>query len=148
MPTIPYTINADLFAERPQLEDGNISFTPYHIEAADIINRTINTKWYKDNSAQRSMDFRVTPFDPALLSDSGAQVKRLATFQTLKLIYESLITGPDDENIMQMDRFIGRYNDELELVMDEGIDYDWNDDGTIQPDEKAEKPAVRTIVRQ
>jgi len=143
-----YTVNGDLFEVRPQLEAQNVSFTDQHDESTRVINRTLESKWYFGDAKDRGIDPRNVRFDPDLMLNSAIQIKKLATFLALKLIYERFITGFDDEvNQMLMQMYEKRYKDELELVLDLGIDYDWDDSGTIDDGEDLNEPNVRTLHR-
>lgn len=143
-----YTVNGDLFEVRPQLEAQNESFKDQHDESTRVINRTLESKWYFGDAKGRGIDPRVVRFNPDLMLDSATEIKKLATFLAIKLIYERFITGFDDEvNQLLMQMYENRYKEELELVLDLGISYDWDDSGTIDNGEEINEPQVRTLHR-
>ena len=157
-----YCTDEDLVAKRPKiLTYGVTSFesgdTDVISEATEIIDRVIEARWYREAAGNFGYDFRDTPFNQERLDgyDSDAenpaantQLKRLAIYKSLELAYEYLMKdSPDQDGFeRQMDNFAKKYKEELAIVLDVGLNYDWDAGGVVTSDEKYQK-STRTLER-
>jgi len=142
-----YCIDSDLVKYRPNiLELGVSDWTEQREEAYELINRVLQARWYRKVAPEMGYDPNVTLFDPTQIK-TGA-LTRLEAFKTLELAYMHLMKdSPESDGFERnMDTFRKRYNEELELVLAVGIDYDWSDSGTFDDDEVYLR-APRRLVR-
>ena len=148
-----YCTDNDLLLKRPKILNYGVSTfesgdTDVISEATEIINRVIEARWYRETAGNFGYDFRDTPFNQDSLSNDGVQLKRLAVYKSLELAYEFLMKdSPDQDGFeRQMNNFAKKYKEELAIVLEVGIDYDWDAGGTITSDEKYQQ-STRTLER-
>jgi len=144
-----YCDDSDLVDKRPKILTYGVStFEDQITEATSIINRIIEARWYREAAGNFGYDYRETQFDPDNLLDSETQLKRLAVFKSLELAYELLMKdAPDQDGFeRQMNNFAKKYKEELAIVLDVGLNYDWDAGGAITSDERYQKSA-RTLER-
>jgi hypothetical protein len=142
-----YSTDEDIKKIRPNvLQLGVSDWLNQHEDAFAIINRALIGKWYKAISAEYCIDWRVTEFDPDLVDID--QVKRLSSYKALELLYLYLMKdSPEPDGFeREVSLFRSRYNSELLEVLAIGINYDWDDSGTVEADEKYQ-PQIRRLQR-
>jgi hypothetical protein len=142
-----YSTDEDIVKIRPNVLTVGVSdWQTQHEESFDIINRALIGKWYKAIADEYGVDWRVTPFDPDLVDID--QVRRLASYKALELLYLYLMKdSPEADGFeREMTLFRNRYNDELMEILAIGINYDWDESGTIEPDETYQ-PKIRRLQR-
>ena len=142
-----YSVDADLVKIRPNILGFGIeSWKDQHIEATSYINRILESRWYKEVASNNNVDWRVTAFDSDKVDAS--QVKQVACYKTLELVYLYLMKdSPDADGFeREMKIFQKLYATEIDLVLSLGVNYDWDDDDTIQQDERLQ-PRFRRLVR-
>lgn len=144
-----YCIDTDLLKYRPDiLSLGVDSWTVQREEAFSIINRFISSRWYKFTAPEMGCDPSLNLFDSTKIgSESLTSLKRLECFKTLELAYMYLKKDfPEPDGFERNEKaFRQRYNEELESIMAEGIDYDWTGSGTIESEEKAVRYSRRLV---
>lgn len=131
-----YCTDSDLVKYRPNIMDlGVDSWQQQREESYALINRVIQARWYRAVAPEMGYDPNVTLFDPTQIRTGT--LTRLECFKTLELAYMSLMIDSPEESGFErnMKTFRNRYNEELELVLAVGIDYDWSDSGTYDDDE-------------
>jgi hypothetical protein len=157
-PITVYAEDADLLLIRPDiLSLGEASWDEMHTEAFAVINRAIDVMWYRSAAAERGLswyasssalvDLSAYPFDPALLLSAATQLKRLGCFKAFELIYAALTKGTEDVFANLRDYYAGQYEAELKAVAASGLDYDWDEGGTLADSEKSEPAQPRRLVR-
>jgi hypothetical protein len=142
-----YCVDSDLLKYRPNiLSLGVDEWSSQREEAYSIINRVIQTRWYRKVAPEMGYDPNVTLFDADLIREST--LTRLEAFKTLELAYMILMKdSPEADGFERnMKTFRDKYNEELELVLAQGIDYDWSGSGTFDDDEVYLR-APRRLVR-
>jgi hypothetical protein len=142
-----YCEDQDMQEIRPNILDlGVSSWLNQRKEAFENINRVIANRWYRKVAIQKSVDAFTEEFDPDKVKEDS--LKRLACFKALELAYMFLMKDSSEPDGFErnMKTFRNRYNEELELVLAFGVEYDWDGDGTITPDEKNIR-TVRRLVR-
>jgi hypothetical protein len=153
-----YCTYDDILDKRPALKNNNGGpFQDQLKEAKVLVDEDLELYWYRPAADKRDIDWSESDyaFDPTSLisqtgstTDSTKRVKRLAVLKSLQLIYEYLSKDSKDDNYLAMsDRFKDQYNAELNRVVKAGLDYDWDDDDTLEDTEKAAKPRGRRLVR-
>lgn len=131
-----YCVDSDLLKYRPNiLSLGVDSWEDQREEAYGMINRVLLTRWYRKVAPEMGYDPNVTIFDPTQIKEGS--LTRLEAFKTLELAYMILMKdSPEADGFERnMKTFRDKYNEELELVLAQGLDYDWSDSGTFDDDE-------------
>ncbi len=143
-----YHDHSDLEDIRPDIHNYGVSdFTERMEEAEEIINRTLDSRWYRNVALDAGLDWRETPFNSALVLNTS-QLTRLACYKSLELIYLFLMKEAVEPDAFerQMKLFQSLYKQELSEVLQAGIDYDFDESGDISSDEKSQ-PSVRRLIR-
>ena len=147
--TILFHSEDDLVEVRPNiLLYGVTDFEAQMQKSEDIINRVLESRWYRAKATDQKINFESTVFDPALLLNADGQLKTLAVYKSLQLIYLHLMkeTPEEDGFERQMGTFKKLYAEELAEVLASGLDYDWDDSGTIEAGENIQ-PQIRRLQR-
>lgn len=131
------------------LELGVLAWDDQHDAAALIINRDIDVGWYREACAGRSFNsalypsnrflyYQAIPFDSKKLLNAAMQLKRLGCYKALEIIYGTLAKDAKDDPFREQSKdFKALYEAELKAVLKAGLDYDWDDSGTIDATESA-----------
>jgi len=144
-----YCDDDDLVAQRPKiLSLGVATWATQIAEATTIINRALETRWYRQACREYELDYRAYAFDPDLLLNAADQLTRLGTFKSLELAY--MVLQKDSPEADAFERHAGSYRKlygtELAEVLAQGLDYDWDDSGAIGDTEKR-MPSMRRLKR-
>jgi len=143
-----YCSEDDLVKIRPDIMNlGVADWTDQIVEAGIIIDRSLDTDWYRSIAENNDLDWRTSPFDRDLLLSISTQLKRLGCYKTLELAF-LFLTKPMVEDVFEQGRkvFHKMYMDELNQALISGFDYDWDEDASIAAGEKT-LPQVRRLVR-
>jgi len=142
---MPYSSDSDLIKVQQDIMDLSVpDWADQHIEAERVINRDVETKWYRPVSS----DIGVTAiFNPALII--ATDLTMLSVFKALELAYLFMVHNTTDEHfIKKMELFRLRYETELESIISNGLVYDWLGNGdTSQPIYSANQSRFRRLVR-
>lgn len=121
------------------------SFDNDHAEAKADIDRIIDLAWYRPQFRARTGsniellgDSQL--FDPDLMLNAETQLKKLTAFRCLgKYVCPKLAKFVDENDTWgnRAKHFLAEFEEELERVLAIGIDYDWDNSGVIENDEKA-----------
>jgi len=132
-----YCTNEDLVKVRPAILDlGVADWATQILKAGVEIDRSVESLWYRRNAEDTSIDWRVTPFDRALLLNAVEQLTTLGVYKSLEHIYLYLMKHSSQDVFKgEMETFRDRYKVELKEVLLFGLDYDWDQDGTVDPAE-------------
>lgn len=125
-----FSEDKDLVAIVPDILDlGIYSFADEHAKAEFDIKREIRAIWWPRTGRPGEMD-------EAQLTDS--QWTRASAYLVLwKYALPQLTNWVDGDRFREMISFYrDLYNQELEKVFADGVEYDFDDDGTVQDDEK------------
>jgi hypothetical protein len=142
-----YSTDSDLVAIRPNILGlGVTAWTAKHDEAATLINRALESMWYKRAAEEHEVDWGDTPFDSSKVDKT--QLVRLSCYKVLELAYLYLMKDSPEADGFAREReiFARMYNDELNAVLQTGISYDWDASGTVETDERCE-PRYRRLQR-
>lgn len=125
-----YNTDKDMQRYRPNILNlGVETWEDQREEAADIINRAIDMRWYRKVAREFGHDYRETPFNPDLVVGG---LTRLGAFKSLELAYMRLKKDGQDDGYAKLEKeFRKLYGEELELVLTSGIDYDWDGSGDV-----------------
>jgi hypothetical protein len=136
-----YATNADLLALVPSVYDqGESDFTDELVMATADVQRDIEVEWLKQGFRKGDGNTR---FDADLLV--GTQWKRATMYKALAdYIMPSLSPFREDDSFqLQMKFYKSRYAEETGAEFARGIQYDANDDGTIDDTDYFEAPQDR-----
>lgn len=147
---MPYCTEDDLEQVRPNIMQlGVDGWDDQLAEADSIINRVLESRWYRAACKEYNTDYRQTPFDSTKLLSAATQLTRLATYKTLELAYLYLQKdkgGDDDPFSKQAGDFRKLYTTELSEVLAYGLDYDWDASGDLDYTEQ-KMPVTRRLAR-
>jgi len=132
-----YCTDNDLLIYRSNiLSLGVDSWETQREEAYKIINRMITVRWYNKIAPEMGIDPTLTEFDPAkVLSD---QLKRLECYKTLEFAYMLLMKDSPEADGFERNMllFSKLFNSEFNSIINLGLDYDWDNSGSISVGEK------------
>jgi len=144
-----YSTDADLVKIRPNILGlGVAEWDDKHKQVFDIINRVLISRWYRNTAYSMGVEnWRETPFDPELVDET--QLFTLSCYKVLELIYMNLMKDSPEPDGFEREMGIFRklYNAELKELLGLGINYDWDDSGTIDPDDEKYIPSTRRLRR-
>jgi hypothetical protein len=125
-----FSQDSDLVALVPDILDfGIASFATEHAKAQTDLTRTIRNEWWYKKQIAGEMN-------PAYLTDS--QWTRCNSYLVLwKYALPQLTNWVQDDRFLNMITFYQqRYNEELVAVFADGVEYDDDNSGTIEDDER------------
>lgn len=125
-----FSTDSDLTNIIPDILDLGIdSFLEEHAKAEEDIKREIRRKWWPKTGFKGEMDV-------TLLTDS--QWTRANSYLVLwKYALPQLTNWVDGDRFQNMiDFYKARFAEEMDAVMQDGVEYDYDDDGTITDKEK------------
>lgn len=118
------------------LDFGIDNFIEEHARAQAELEREIRNKWWHRTGRDGEMD-------TSLLTESQ-WTKANAYLVLWKYALPKLTNWVDNDRFLQMiDFYRVRYGEEVEAVFADGVEYDFDEDGTVQNDEKLPKPLNR-----
>lgn len=144
-----YATDTDLLVFRPNVLDyGVADWTAQHAEAKRRIDRLLDVRWYRPQAAERGLDWRATPFDSDRLLQAANQLKTLAVYAAFSLVY-GYLTRDGEADVFERLRGVyeALFERELEAVLAEGLDYDWDDSAAIDDDERQGRTWPNRLVR-
>jgi len=125
-----FSTDSDLTAIVPDILSLGISaFTDEHAKAEEDIKREIRRKWWPRTGYKGEMD-------ETLLTDS--QWTRANVYLVLwKYALPQLTNWVEGDRFREMiDFYRDLHSQEMEAVFNDGVEYDYDEDGTVQNDEK------------
>jgi len=144
-----YCTNSDLTDVRPKILSYGVSDWADQIaEATRVINRALETRWYRQACQEYEVDYREIQYDADLLLNATTQLTKLGVYKSLEIIYKYLMKdSPTDDGFkMQAEFFAKEYMQELSEVLAQGLDYDWDESGALYYTEKR-MPQMRRLQR-
>tara|TARA_R110000823_G_scaffold19307_3_gene59603 strand:+ start:232 stop:690 length:459 start_codon:yes stop_codon:yes gene_type:complete len=134
---MPFSTDSDLADLVPDiLELGIVSFADKHANAQADIERELRIKWWPKKRLSFSDSHTYSEMDASKLVDS--QFTRVSAYLVLwRYSLTQLTNWVQDDRFVQMIEFYkARYNEELEAILDDGVEYDVDGSGTITDYEK------------
>jgi hypothetical protein len=136
-----YSTDADVIEYEPTIKEyGVIDFSSYHAKTTADIQRHLRIEWWP-RVRRSSQPLRY--FDRGLEMDTtklnAAQLKRAAVYHVLSYYILPQLTKHDaepDRFRMMIDFYKARFRDELDMVLQDGVEYDFDNDGTVEDAEK------------
>lgn len=126
-----FSTDTDLTDLQPDiLSLGISSFADYHADAQADIEREIRVKWW-------SMTGYTGELDTTLLT--ATQWAKASAYLVLWKYALPQLTNwiPDDRFQIMMAHYKSMYAEEMAAVFADGVEYDYNDDGTVSDSEKS-----------
>jgi hypothetical protein len=118
------------------LEFGIDNFIDEHATAQAELEREIRNRWWHRSG-------KAGELNTSLLTESQ-WTKANAYLVLWKYALPKLTNWVDNDRFLQMiDFYRNRYGEEMEAVFADGVEYDDDEDGTVQDDEKLPKPLNR-----
>ena len=123
-----YSTDADLVKVQQNILDLGVSnWNDQHDESALIIDRDVTIAWYQSAASAIGIS---DGFNSDLVIPDD-QFLRLSVYKTLELAYLFLMQDAEEDPFrIKMKLFAGKYDVEFNKVIDDGISYDWNQDGS------------------
>lgn len=132
-----YCTDIDLLTYRPNILSLGVEDWENQREYAyEIINRVIESRWYRQAAEELNVDYLEVVFNPELVEEG--YLTRLECFKALELIYMYLKKdSQESDGFARLEKeFRNRYNEELDIILAMGITYDWDQSGAISYDER------------
>jgi len=141
----------DLLKYQPDILNYGIDeFTEEHAKAREDILRRVRLEWW--GRAKQYYSFEGNSFhaqmEPERLTES--QFNRCAVFRVLSEYALPQLTkwnpsGDEDKFQVMMKHYHQRYNEEFEAILMDGIQYDFDEDGVVQDDERVSLNTLKLI---
>jgi hypothetical protein len=132
--------NVDLLYYQPDILDYGIEdYTTEHDRAREDVLRRLRTEWYQQaRPINRHTGLLDNEMDVTRLNES--QFTRCAVYRVLAEYILPQHTkwnasGDEDKFQIMMKHYAKKYDEEFELVMRDGIEYDWDGDSTYEDHE-------------
>lgn len=140
--------DADLIEYQPDILNYGIDeFTDYHTKAReDILRRLRNVWWDRAKSYNSTAGTSYLEMDADRLTESQftrCAVYRVLSEYALPQLTKWNATGDEDKFQVMMNHYAKKYDEEFNAILLDGVDYDYDGDGTVQDDERETIDAVR-----
>jgi len=145
-----YCNEDDMEKIRPKIMELGVDGWDDQIAEADaVIDRVLETRWYRKAAEDMGLDFRETPFNRDQLLEQVTQCTRLGCYKTLELAYLYLMKDAAEADAFerQAKTFRELYTKELSEVLATGLTYDWDADGEITDTTEVLVPVTRRLAR-
>ena len=140
-----YATVDDLLVVEPTITDyGVLDWETELTRSETEINRLLRVRWY--SSYKKSMS-TTNEFDASLLTDS--QFTQATVYHALAYHICPKLTQFDTEGDKfseMMKYYAGRFEHEMDLILREGVQYDFDGDGTVETNE--DDPVVSLRLRR
>lgn len=123
------------------LDYGIDEFTDEHAKAQLDIERRLRNEWWGRSKTYNSFNgnSKFAELDTSKLTES--QFTRCAVYRVLSEYALPQLTkwnasGDEDKFQVMMNHYHKKYNEEFVAILHDGVEYDFDDDGTVQDDER------------
>lgn len=135
-----YTTDADLLEYEPQIKEyGIIDFTDYHAKTTADVQRYLRIHWWPRVSRSYSTSTIRTNVEMDTTKLQASQLKRASAFHVLAYYILPQLTqhgAEPDRFRMMIDFYKAKWQEEIDFVLQDGVEYDYDADGTIGTTEK------------
>ncbi len=136
-----YATDSDVLEIEPRIKDfGVIDFTADHTKTTADIQRLLRIEWWPRVSRQSSTKyFSGAGLEMDNTKLQAAQFKRTAVYHVLAYYILPRLTqhqGEDDRFFQMIAFYKNKFREEFDLVLADGIEYDYDGDGTVDEVEK------------
>ena len=140
--TMSYATIDDLLIVEPTITDyGVLDWDAELARSETEINRILKVRWFQTYRKRQATtaEFDATLLDPTQLTQATVY-HALAYHIAPKL---TQFTPEEDKFTVMMKYYSGRFEHEMDLVLREGVQYDLDDDGTVDSSESAAVVSLR-----
>lgn len=136
-----YSTDADILEYEPTIKEyGVIDFSSYHAKTTADIQRHLRIEWWPRVRRQTGLGyFNTTDLEMTNSKLTASQFTRVAVYHVLAFYILPQLTqhtAEPDRFRMMIDFYKGRFRDELDMVLQDGVKYDWDGDGTVEASEE------------
>jgi len=137
-----YSTDTDVLEYEPQIKEfGIIDFSAYHAKTTQDIQRLLRIEWWPRVSRNYSSSryFNATDIEMDATKLTATQFTRAAVFHVLAYYILPQLTqhSPERDRFREMiDFYKAKFREEFNLVLQDGIEYDADQDGTVTDSEK------------
>jgi hypothetical protein len=137
-----YSTDADVLEYEPQIKEyGIIDFSSYHAKTTADIQRLLRIEFWPRVSRTYSSGkyFNSTELEMDNTKLQATQFTRAAVFHVLAYYILPQLTqhGPDRDRFREMiDFYKSKFREEFDLILQDGVEYDFDGDGVIENTEK------------
>lgn len=137
-----YATDSDILEYEPRIKDfGVIDFTADHTKTTADIQRLLNIEWWPRVSRNHGTNkyFGSSGSEMNTTKLVAAQFKRAAVYHTLAYYVLPRLTqhqGEDDRFFQMIAFYKARFREEFDLILADGVEYDFDGDGTVEDSEK------------
>ena len=135
-----YTTDADILEYEPQIKEyGILDFSSEHTKTTADIQRHLRIEWWPRISRTGGRYFSNTNAEMDITKLTDSQFKRAAVYHCLSFYILPKLTqhtAEPDRFRMMIDFYKGRFRDELDMVLQDGIEYDQDASGSVSDSEK------------
>lgn len=136
-----YATDSDVLEIEPRIKDfGVIDFTADHTKTTADIQRLLRIEWWPRVSRQSSTKyFSGAGLEMDNTKLQAAQFKRTAVYHVLAYYILPRLTqhqGEDDRFFQMIAFYKNKFREEFDLVLADGVEYDYDGDGTVDEVEK------------
>jgi hypothetical protein len=136
-----FATDSDVLEYEPRIKDfGVIDFSQEHTKTTADIQRYLRINWWarvRGTSGNTRSYFAYEGLEMDTTKLNAAQFKRSAVFHVLAYyILPKLTQHQDDKFASMIDFYKSRYLEEINDVLADGVEYDFDNDGTVENSEK------------
>jgi hypothetical protein len=137
-----YSTDANILEYEPQIKDyGIIDFTDYHSKTTADIQRHLRIEWWPrvKRSSLSSKYFTTTDVEMNNTKLTASQFTVAAVYHCLAYYILPQLTqhsAEPDRFRNMIDFYRGKFREEFDLILQDGVKYDWDGDGTVQDSEQ------------
>ena len=137
-----YTTDADILEYEPTIKEfGIIDFTDFHSKTTADIQRLLRIRWWPrvSKASTSSRYFNSTNLEMDNTKLDSAQLKRAAVYHCLAYYILPKLTqhtAEPDRFRMMLDFYRSRFQEEFDFVLEDGVKYDFDGDGTVEDHEE------------
>lgn len=141
----------DLLKYQPEILNYGIDeFTDEHAKAREDVLRKLRSEWWNKAKTYNAFpgNSKYAEMDETKLTES--QFARVAVFRVLSEYALPQLTkwnadGDEDKFQVMMEHYAKRYKTEFAEILLDGVEYDFDADGTIQDDERGSIHSTRLV---
>ena len=137
-----YSTDADILEYEPNIKEyGIIDFSSFHSKTTADIQRHLRIEWWPRVRRDRvgANYFNTTDLEMDNSKLTASQLKVAAVYHCLAFYILPQLTqhtAEPDRFRMMIDFYKGRFRDELDMVLQDGVKYDFDGDGTVENHEQ------------
>jgi len=137
-----YATDSDVLEYEPRIKDfGVIDFTADHTKTTADIQRLLRVEWWPRVSRNygTSKYFSGAGLEMDNTKITAAQFNRVAVYHVLAYYVLPRLTqhqGEDDRFFSMIAFYKNKFREEFDLVLADGVEYDFDGDGTVEETEK------------